>query len=165
MIYAVHKNGEKYLIPIEWKYTETETPFDNSTGKSGQTRLGNYNELIDNSSFLKNLPSKKGSVYYYTPFYQLMRQTLWAEQMIKYKNDEKIKADSFIHVHIIPDENTVLLNRGYKDNGKKLKDTWVEYLKNEGQYKVIAPMDLLKGIKKSNYTKLIQYLTERYWNQ
>jgi hypothetical protein len=94
-----------------------------------------------------------------------MRQTLWAEQMIKNKNEEIIKADNFIHVHIIPNENTILLNRGYKDNGKNLKDTWVECLKNEEQYKIIAPMDLLKGINKSKYIGLIKYITERYWNR
>jgi hypothetical protein len=34
--------------------------------------------------------------------------------MIEYKNDERIKADYFIHVHIIPKENNDLLNKKYK---------------------------------------------------
>jgi len=168
LIYAVHKNEKKYLIPIEWKYTEeyeySHAPVDYSAGGSGKTRLERYSELINNSSFLKSLPSYANSVYFFEPFYQLMRQTLWAEQMIKNNKDEIIKADNFIHVHIIPKENKELLDIKYKATGKNMKDSWVQNLKNEEIYKIITPMDLINGINKTKYTNLAQYLEKRYWN-
>lgn len=46
-----------------------------------------------------------------------MRQTLWVEQMIKNKNKETLKADNFIHLHVIPKKNTTLLNKIYKCSG------------------------------------------------
>jgi hypothetical protein len=82
LIYAVHKNGKKYLLPIEWKYTENYDDDDKSEGRSGDTRLERYGKLIKESKYLKTHDTLKGCLYFYEPFFQLMRQTLWAEQMI-----------------------------------------------------------------------------------
>ena len=92
LIYAKHKNGEKWLIPIEWKYTEFYGNLNKAKevihkdGRSidkGMERQSRYNDLILNSS---QLAVKKLDCYYFEPFYQLMRQTTWAEQMIQNKN-------------------------------------------------------------------------------
>jgi hypothetical protein len=48
-----------------------------------------------------------------------MRQTLWAEQMIAHKDSETIKADHYIHVHVIPQENNELLDKIYPRSKKK----------------------------------------------
>jgi hypothetical protein len=169
LIYAIHKNGEKYIIPIEWKYTEeyeySKTPDNKSKGNSGEKRLKSYSELINNSSFLKSYPSYMNTVYFYEPFYQLMRQTLWAEQMINHKSDEKIKADNFIHVHIVPDENKELLEQKYQVSGKDMKGTWVDNLKVKEKYKIITPMDLLRCLDVDKFGELIQYNINRYWSK
>ena len=123
LIYAKHKNGKTYLLPIEWKYTEhynnTDKSVEDRKGEpkgrngKGQERLGRYvNDnpyLISNSEQLKKHNDYKSSVYFFEPFYQLMRQTLWAEQMIAHRNLEEISAEDFIHAHIIPQENSDLL--------------------------------------------------------
>ena len=169
LIYAIHKNGGKYLIPIEWKYTEeyeySNSPDDKSGGNSGKTRLNRYSGLIDNSLYLKNYSSYINTVYFYEPFYQLMRQTLWVEQMIKHKNDEIIKADNFIHVHIIPNENTELLDLKYQVTGLPMKESWMNNLKYKEKYKIITPMELINGIDKVKNRELINYLSNRYWNK
>ena len=168
LIYAVHKSGEKYLIPIEWKYTEeyeySGDPVDLSIGNSGEERIRRYGELIKMSAFLNNLPSYENSVYFFEPFYQLMRQILWAEQMIKNNNSEIIKADNFIHVHVVPNENKELLEIKYKVTGKNMKESWQSCLKDKEKYKIITPNDLMKGIDGTKYADLIQYLSNRYWN-
>lgn len=168
LIYALHKSGEKYLIPIEWKYTEeyeySYAPIDKSIGDSGKERLKRYSELINKSLFLKSLPSYLNSIYFYEPFYQLMRQTLWAEQMIKNKDYEKIKADNYVHVHVVPNDNKELLEIKYKVTGKNMKESWIENLKNKEKYKIITPMELINGIDKVKYSNLIEYITERYYN-
>jgi hypothetical protein len=56
LIYALHTDGNKYLIPIEWKYTEKYTNEDKSIedreGESkgnelrGKERLSRYSQLL-----------------------------------------------------------------------------------------------------------------------
>jgi hypothetical protein len=174
LVYALHNNGKKFLIPIEWKYTESYGNEDKSiedgdnepkgSERKGKERLKRYSGLIDHSKFLKKLSSYKNSVYFYEPFYQLMRQTLWAEQMIEHKNEERIKADDYIHIHIIPKENVELLNKKYKCSNKTMEETWRENLEIQEKYKIITPQNLLQNIDKNKYCHLIQYLTQRYWN-
>jgi hypothetical protein len=168
LIYAVHKNGLKYILPIEWKYTETYTAEDKACGEKGEIRRGRYDALIKTSKYLK--PSGENGaasgIYYYEPFYQLMRQTLWAEQMLANKNSEQIKADEYIHVHVIPQENDGLLKKhgtGYIQSGKDLETTWKNQLKDPNKYKIITPESLLNGLNKTKYDDLLKYLTTRYW--
>ena len=173
LIYAVHNDGKKYLIPIEWKYTETYDNLDKSTEDRpkekkgnelrGKERLRRYSKLMDESINLKSLPVYRESIYYIEPFYQLMRQTLWAEQMIIKKDSERIKADDYIHVHIIPDENTELLNKNYKYSEKPLLDSWQSNLKNKEKYKIISPESFIRNIDTVKYQELINYLQTRYW--
>ncbi|MDR1737552.1 MAG: hypothetical protein LBR66_01855 [Candidatus Symbiothrix sp.] len=183
LILAKHKNGTVFLLPIEWKYTEFYNNTDKSTedGKdhekgsmgSGKERLCRYSNLITESEQLKTLPEYKSSVYFFEPFYQLMRQTLWAEQMIAHKATETIKADDFIHVHVIPKENHDLLKddletnkwrKGYKNGTEtgSLESIWKSCLKDKKKYKIISPEDLLSNLEKEKQEKLIAYLLERY---
>jgi len=167
LIYAKHKNGEKWLIPIEWKYTE----FYNNQNKAiegykadpinckGEVRKKRYTDIINSSNYLL---SSDHFCYYFEPFYQLMRQTLWAEQMIKNKNKETLKADNFIHLHIIPDNNSDLLKKTYKCSGLDMEKTWRKHLKDQSKYLILAPEKLLKGIGSEKYNELLVYLKERY---
>ena len=174
------------LIPIEWKYTEwygntdksTEDGKDNEKGsqKSGKIRLERYSELITKSSQLKiKLKDYKSSVYFFEPFYQLMRQTLWAEQMINAQNRiiESIQADDYIHVHVIPSENHDLLKDDIKTNKRRkaysngttkgsMEEIWKSCLINPDKYKIITPSSLLANIDKNRYRNLIDYLSARY---
>ena len=112
-IYATDDNGERWLIPIEWKYTESYQREDKSAedykgrgqkGKhgKGEKRLGRYADLINSSEQLIPLPDYHGSIYFQKPFYKLMRQTLWAEQICRSKEESVIPAQHFVHVHVCP---------------------------------------------------------------
>jgi len=157
-IYAVHENGLKYIVPIEWKYTETYQNEDKGAGSSGETRHKRYDGLIEESLQLKN----GEKCYYFEPFYQLMRQTLWAEQMVKNKNSETIKADDYIHLHIIPYKNIDMLEKRYSCSNLNMCCTWRECLMNQDKYKIISPETLFKNIN-NKYNDLIEYLSKRYW--
>ncbi len=119
LIFGQHKDGSKWIIPIEWKYTEhyqnqnkaIEGAKKDPKNCKGEVRKGRYTDLINNS---KQLNSENHYCYYFEPFYQLMRQTLWAEQMIANKETETIKADNYLHLHIIPKGNKDLLHKKYK---------------------------------------------------
>jgi hypothetical protein len=160
LIYAVDKYEKKWIIPIEWKYTEEYDNQDKSSGNSGTIRKGRYNGLIEKS---KQLKSENIDWYYFEPFYQLMRQTLWAEQMVANKAAETIKADDYMHLHIIPKENTDLLKKIYPCSNLDMEKTWRGCLENQDKYKIIAPSELLKNLSE-DYAELKKYLSERYWN-
>jgi hypothetical protein len=171
LVYAQHKDGSKWLIPIEWKYTEYYENQDKSIegfkvdpiNCKGTVRKNRYTDLINNSYQLKNTDHK---CYYFEPFYQLMRQTLWTEQMIKNKNKETLKADNYFHIHVIPNENKDLLFKQYKCSGKDLETTWKSHLNNPEKYKIISPEKLLSNsLIDSKYDELQKYLALRYWNK
>lgn len=170
---AKHKSGETWLIPIEWKYTERYNNQDKSmedrpneskgTNGKGNERMSRYTNLIDSSKQLKSLSSYQGSLYYFEPFYQLMRQTLWAEQMVSHKNQERLKSDNYLHIHIIPNENDELLHKRYKVSGKGMEESWREMLSDQSKYVIIDPAKLLEPVK-SLYPQLFTYLSKRYWD-
>ena len=175
LIYAKHKNGKNFILPIEWKYTEH---YNNSnkaiedrrgepkgTNGKGKERLDRYvnSRLIPDSEQLKKFKNYKQSAYFFEPFYQLMRQTLWAEQMIFYRGSEKVSAEDFIHCHVIPQENSDLLDKSYLCSDKKMEATWRECLEDQSKYKIITPPNLLVNIDPKKYADLVKYLKERYW--
>ena len=164
LVIAEKENGERWLIPIEWKYTEAYSiKDDKSQGKAGTKRVSHYDKLIDESDYLVPKSNYFESVYFFEPFYQLMRQTLWAEQMIKHRDEEWVKADKFLHIHVIPSENKDLLEMAYLKTGKGMEESWRSQLTKD-IYQIITPEALLSPLKgNSKYSDLINYLTIRYW--
>ena len=171
-VYAKHKNGKLILLPIEWKYTESYQTCDKSiedrpgepqgTNSKGLERLRRYTKLIDTSRQLMSLRDYAGSVYFQEPFYQLMRQTLWAEQMILHNATEPIKGDDYLHIHIVPKENVELLKREYRVSSQNMEDTWENLLTDASKYVLLSPEELLIPIYEK-YPNLVQYLKTRYW--
>lgn len=187
LVYAIDNNGEKWIIPIEWKYTESYDDC-NSADKSnegitykketnpkkkpkGKVRLDRYSTLIKKSKQLRSVPTfvngddyeLQGSIYFYEPFYQLMRQTLWAEQMIEHKDTEDIKADHYLHLHIIPSQDTDLLDKKYRQSkGNNMEDTWRACLVDQSKYVIVDPQHFISPVK-DMYPDLWDYLSKRYF--
>ena len=179
LIYALDENNERWLIPIEWKYTETYERKDKSiesdpnkepgNESKGKTRLSRYcntegDNLIGNSKQLKSLPNYKHSIYFQEPFYQLMRQTLWAECICNNKEEEVLPAENFVHIHVCPKENKELLNKCYSEvtNKPSMEEAWREMLSDQSFYHLVDPKELLQPIAKT-YPELYNYLQGRYW--
>ncbi|MGJ7923215.1 PGN_0703 family putative restriction endonuclease [Neobacillus sp. LXY-4] len=160
LIYGVHKDGRKILFPIEWKYVEAYSNENKAKGDRGIIRKARYTELINKSSQLK---VNFHDVYYFEPFYQLMRQTLWAEQMIANKTFETIKADDYIHIHVIPSENRQLLKKNYPCSKMEMEETWRSCLKNQNKYIIISPKEFLTPVIGMQHGDLLDYLNNRYW--
>lgn len=167
LIFAQHNDGSKWLIPIEWKYTE----FYSNQNKAiegykadpidckGEVRKRRYTDLINKS---KQLKSFDHTCFYFEPFYQLMRQTLWAEQMVINNKRETLKAENYLHVHVIPPENGDLLNKVYKCSGLDMEHTWRNHLTDQSKYVIISPKKLLSGIDNEKYQNLLKYINGRY---
>lgn len=157
LILGKQKDGRNILFPIEWKYVEAYGNEDKGTNKTRRIR---YDNLINQSKQL--IPTENNTVYYYEPFYQLMRQTLWAEQMVVNKVKETIQVDDYFHLHIIPKNNKDLLNKEYVTSDKGMEDTWRECIKDQSKYQIIEPKQLISKINAIKYKDLIIYLHHRY---
>ena len=168
-VYALDENNERWLIPIEWKYTEKYERDDKSNGTKGKTRLSRYcntkdDNLIGNSKQLKSLLDYKHSIYFQEPFYQLMRQTLWAECICNNKEENVLPAEHFVHIHVCPKENEELLDKWYAEvtNKPSMEEAWREMLSDQSLYHLVDPKELLQPIAQT-YPKLYNYLQSRYW--
>jgi hypothetical protein len=157
LVYALHKDGRHFLIPIEWKYVEAYGSDDKSAGSKGKIRMARYLKLIANSRYLNE---NTLNCCWYEPFYQLMRQTLWAEQLLLHKVPD-FEADDYLHLHVIPDENAELLDKKYPCSGKGMKETWKSCLTNPDKYVVLSPAKLWE--KQESDTGIYRYLEQRYW--
>jgi hypothetical protein len=163
LIIAVKNDGRRFLIPIEWKHVEKYSNKDQAKDeKYGEARKRRYEGLIRDSRYLNG---NALSWYGCEPFYQLARQTLWAEQILKNK-PEGFGADDYLHLHVIPDGNAQLLNKTYPCSGKNMEATWRSCLADPSKYVVISPEKLWsrqdvnadKGME-----QLRNYLKKRYW--
>lgn len=155
-----HRNGEKILVPIEWKYTESYFKEENKALelRRGKTRQRRYNQLIRDSTQLKTLPLLENSAYYYEPFYELMRQTLLVEQIVK-----SGIANDFLHILVVPSENEDLLGNNYTFTDDNLQTTWRNCLLNQAKFKIVDRKQILQVIENlPGYSNHADYLRSRY---
>lgn len=156
------QDGSRKLFFIEWKYVESYTKTSKAEGESGKTRIQTYKPLLDRP----DCPIKVCDIdgLFTEPYYQLMRQTLLAHEMIKAK---EYGADSYLHLHIIPKENKELKEvntAAGKLSGNNLEDTWKNVLKNPDLYKPLDPGEFLKPASLcEDCLAPMAYLKKRYW--
>lgn len=154
MIYAHSSNGKIYLIPIEWKYTES---YDMKYAVPQWKISKRYKPLTGSDS---NLTEWVESLYSYDPYYEFARQELLMEQIIKNQNrlNVPIKVDDFLHVIVCPEKHT------------ELRSAIVEFqstLRDKRKLVCKDPQELLVPLSTNTDPKikdLIKYLEERYWN-
>ena len=80
------------------------------------------------------------------------------------KNNEVIKANDYIHVHVVPTGNTELLHKKYPcSGGKDMLTTWNGQLKNPNKYVLISPSELFSKLPCDDWKELICTLKRRYW--
>ena len=147
LVYAKLEDERKILIPIEWKYTETYYGKE-ATPESWKR----YPDLISlEDSNLKEVCD----LYKADPYYELMRQTLLCEQIIRLKDCEII-ADCYFHIMVIPNAHTELKTA--------IESKYIPTLKDKSKFRIIDPQELLAPLEgNEKYSKLLEYLRKRYW--
>ncbi len=167
LAYARLRDGRRRLFGIEWKYTEYYGPEDKfrdtklEAGHSkGEVRKRRYASVLDQSA---QLTSRQWTDYGCEPFYQLLRQTLLLEQLVAHRTTERLAAESWRHIHVIPRQNEALLAKAYPPSGLPMEAHWRSLLRDQTQYVVVDPRDFLEPLG-SQYDDLRTYLGERYWN-
>lgn len=91
-----------------------------------------------------------------------MRQTLWAENVVRHSVNETLQAEDYLHIHVIPAENKDLLDKKYKVSGMGMEATWRSMLNDQSKYVIIDPRVLFEPLV-GRYPDLASYLEMRYW--
>lgn len=143
VVYAETDEHRRILIPIEWKYTETY-----KHRRALQSSIDRYTSRLDDNSNIKEWKEE----YEFDPLYELVRQTMLVESVIKSK-DDKLLADDYLHINVIPEGNIELRS----DIGH-----YSEGLKDNGKFVLVSPKQLMQPIKET-HQDLYNYLETRYW--
>ena len=143
VIYAETDDNRRILIPIEWKYVET---YEHK--RAVQSSIDRYTSRLDNSSNIKEWRVE----YEYDPLYELVRQTMLVEQIIK-NNDTVLPVDDYLHINVIPGGNVELRSE---------VSLFPEGLKDEAKFIILEPSKLMLPIKET-HRDLYNYLESRYW--
>jgi hypothetical protein len=161
---AEMRTGQRKLFFIEWKYVEQyKNQPSKALGESGKTRIKTYKILLESN----DCPIKSANIegLFTEPYYQLMRQTLLAYEMVRAK---EYGVSDYQHLHIIPKANKELKDvntAAGKIDGSNLQETWCNILKSHNKYKVIDPKDFINPARVCNdVCSWMNYLGQRYWD-
>jgi len=154
-------DGTRVLIVIEWKYLESYGPESVATSRHGTDRVATYQRLLEDTG----CPIKHGDHrrLFFEPYYQLLRQTLLAWQMVEHREHG---ASAWLHVHVVPELNVTLRGGGrgaLELSGETMAEKWRSVLKQPERYLLITPTELVAGVGASGrWGGWRQWLRERY---
>ncbi|MDR0909309.1 MAG: hypothetical protein LBM77_06035 [Spirochaetaceae bacterium] len=157
-------DGKNELFVIEWKYTENYE-MNHSLYIPQRSMYLNLLERFDSPIVMPMDNEQPFEPLYYEPFYQLMRQTLLAWQMVK---AGEYDCDEYVNLHVIPKANKELRLRntspGLRFKGKDLRSVWRSVLLKPERYVMISPDELMEPLQDTKDARsLIDYLQRRYW--
>jgi hypothetical protein len=157
------KDGTRKLFVIKWVYTECFGCQSESIDAKGVFKILTYKPFLENrTSPIKSSDLGKLSI---EPYFQLMRQTLLANEMVK---ANEYGATDYTHLFVAPSENQDFF--GFNDTAgpleeSKLPDAWVNLLKTPGKFIIKTPEQFIEPVSQSSDTKeIISYLKTRYWD-
>lgn len=141
LIYAEDTKGFRWLIPIEWKYTEK---YD---GREG------WHESIERyrTAALNGSNVKWSVLHRADPYYELARQEILMEKIIASK-DSVLPADRFLHLFIAPEETPLW---------KAVARHFIPTLSDSSKFLMIDNRKLLEPVA-PYCPELIEYVDTRY---
>ena len=172
---AKDNNGKRIMIVIEWKLVEDDsgnkapdscTSNNNKAINSGNKRVLKYKQLINGCNAINDkykYTECYNSSIFHLPFYELMRQTLWANI-----NKIDFNADDYLHLNVIPLNNPMRDKKYNCVPSTGIVDGWRKHLSDFGKKRYIDadPYLIIKALKDNllnQYSDLIDYLTKRYY--
>jgi hypothetical protein len=151
---------ERTLVAIEWKYLETYGVHSIAVSDKGTNRVAIYRSLLEDPDCPIEVEELES--LFFEPYYQLMRQTLLAWQMVKHS---EFGATDWIHVYVVPDGNVALLHNKSAPNlrGETTEEKWRSVLKRPERFHLVSPTHLVHGTGSiDGWTDWRTWLQERY---
>jgi hypothetical protein len=154
-------DGQVSLIVIEWKYTECYSSKCLAVSDKGTPRVEIYRSLLEEPECPIRLGDHER--LFFDPYYQLMRQTLLAWQMIR---NREFGATDWIHVHVAPKANVQLLQivtSPQLTEFRTMERAWKSVLVHPGKYRLVSPHEVLPLIGLNDGTDMwLAWLAQRY---
>ena len=154
MIYE-DKNGNKTMLLIETKYSESYGVSYKRFRSDGTDRIKNYEDVFYNPESPINLEvAPYLEDFLYEPFYQLLRHSMLASQIIK---SGKPKVNRVQVVHLTVNQNNDLLtvtSPRFRKLGNTTYDVWKKILKDPATFSLISAESFFKGISLKEHREL-----------
>jgi hypothetical protein len=126
------------MFVIEWKYTESYGSRRSlAVSERGTSRVEIYHALLERADSPIRLGEHER--LFFDPFYQLMRQTLLAWQMVEH---HEFGATEWLHLHVAPAANLALLGRVTSPQLAEfgnMESAWRSVLVLPERYVLVAP--------------------------
>jgi hypothetical protein len=165
MMYETVK-GEKEMLLVETKYSESYGASYKRFRSDGSDRLENYKEYYYSPTSPVNLEIAPDLAdFLYEPFYQLLRHSLLAAQIMK---TSKPKVSKVRVVHITVHQNKDLLkvtSPRLRNLGNTTYEVWAMLLKDPSAFSLISAESFFKGINLEDHRKLepwAHFMANRY---
>lgn len=166
MVFFEQQNGQKQLVLIEWKYTETYSSTPKHISKSGTSRVSSYQHLYD----IEDCPLNKTRLtdfraLFYEPFYQFMRQQFLAHEMQKAR---EFGAHKVSVLHIAPQKNQAFLNvtsPQLRSTGDNCTAVWKNLLRQPNDFLSVHTENLFHNPALQHNPQVrdgYRYIHERY---
>lgn len=153
-------DGQNIIVAFEWKYLESYGPDSRATSSRGTDRVGIYRPLLERADCPITVDDPAD--IFFDPYEQLMRQTMLSWQMVE---NREFDAGSWLHVHVIPEENVSLRHRGGAAPnllGETMGEAWQSVLKQPERYRLVTPTKLLVDVATVNWREWRGWLHDRY---
>jgi hypothetical protein len=159
-------DGQKQIVLIEWKYTESYSGTSLKKAKSGTYRTKIYAPLYERDDFPLNkalLPSFDD--LFYEPFYQFMRQQLLAHEMERAKESG---ADIVSLLHIAPNHNKEfqrVTSLKLSSIGESVIDIWKKLQRPPHRFDSVSTEDLFSGFAIRKFPEMAnwwEFINTRY---
>jgi hypothetical protein len=165
MMYETIK-GKKVILLIETKYSESYGTSYKRFRSDGTDRLLTYEKLFYcTTSPIKHDIAPNLADFLYEPFYQLLRHTLLAKQIMK---AGKPKVNKVQVVQLTVSKNMDILkvtSPHFRQLGKTTYEVWNKLLKEPSTFSHISAERFFKGINLTNHRELepwVLYMANRY---
>jgi hypothetical protein len=154
MMYETQE-GKKVMLLVEIKYSETYGVFYKRFRSDGTDRFKNYEEFFYSSESPINLETAPSLTdFLYEPFYQLLRHSLLASQIMA-TGKPRVSKVRVAHFTVTGNRDLLAVTAPKLRNlGNTSYEVWQKLIKDPSTFSRISVEDFFNGINFENYREL-----------
>jgi hypothetical protein len=154
MAYETHE-GKRVMLLIEIKYSESYGVSYKRFRSDGSDRFGNYEDFFYSPESPINLEVTPNLTdFLYEPFYQLLRHSLLASQIIKI-GKPKVNRVQVVHLTVTGNRDLLAVTAPkLRHLGDTTHEVWTSILKDPSSFSLISTEGFFKGINLEAHREL-----------
>ena len=159
-------DGKKTMLLFEIKYSESYGVSYKRFRPDGSDRFGCYEEFFNGPSSPINLQVAPNLTdFLYEPFYQLLRHSLLASQIIEV-GKPKVSRVQVVHLTVTGNRDILAVTSPrFRSLGNTTYEVWTKVLKDPSGFSLISAEGFFKGISLETHRELepwAMYMKNRY---